>query len=141
MFKRLRGYFSSDLSIDLGTANALIYVRDKGIVIIQNGNNTNLGSTESGYDALGGAVAFYGCAAEGGGCTVGSGSSSLSITNVQFLNNSIGNNALTGCSGSANIDCGGGLLSQFGDTTISGSTFTGNKATNGREIRRASRRE
>jgi len=32
MFKRLRGYFSSDLSIDLGTANTLIYVRDKGIV-------------------------------------------------------------------------------------------------------------
>src|SRR4249919_1747615 len=33
MFKRLRGYFSSDLSIDLGTANTLIYVRDKGIVL------------------------------------------------------------------------------------------------------------
>jgi rod shape-determining protein MreB len=29
----LRGYFSSDLSIDLGTANTLIYVRDKGIVL------------------------------------------------------------------------------------------------------------
>ena len=25
MFKRLRGYFSSDLSIDLGTANTLIF--------------------------------------------------------------------------------------------------------------------
>src|SRR6476661_658985 len=33
MLKRLRGYFSSDLSIDLGTANTLIYVRDKGIVL------------------------------------------------------------------------------------------------------------
>ncbi len=29
MFKRLRGMFSSDLSIDLGTANTLIYVNDK----------------------------------------------------------------------------------------------------------------
>ena len=33
MFKRLRGYFSSDLSIYLGTANTLIYVRDRGIVL------------------------------------------------------------------------------------------------------------
>jgi rod shape-determining protein MreB len=33
MFKRVRGYFSSDLSIDLGTANTLIYVRGKGIVL------------------------------------------------------------------------------------------------------------
>src|SRR5471032_2782075 len=33
MFKRLRGYFSSDLSIDLRTANTLIYVRDRGIVL------------------------------------------------------------------------------------------------------------
>ncbi|MEN9705274.1 MAG: hypothetical protein RLZZ393_1153, partial [Pseudomonadota bacterium] len=33
MFKRLRGYFSSDLSIDLGTANTLIYVRGQGIVL------------------------------------------------------------------------------------------------------------
>ncbi len=33
MFKKLRGYFSSDLSIDLGTANTLIYVRGKGIVL------------------------------------------------------------------------------------------------------------
>jgi rod shape-determining protein MreB len=31
--KRLRGLFSNDLSIDLGTANTLIYVRDKGIVL------------------------------------------------------------------------------------------------------------
>src|SRR6516165_6384982 len=33
MFKRIRGMFSSDLSIDLGTANTLIYVRDQGIVL------------------------------------------------------------------------------------------------------------
>ncbi|TAM48081.1 MAG: rod shape-determining protein, partial [Gammaproteobacteria bacterium] len=33
MFKSLRGLFSSDLAIDLGTANTLIYVRDKGIVL------------------------------------------------------------------------------------------------------------
>src|SRR5213595_1851539 len=33
MFKKLRGMFSSDLSIDLGTANTLIYVRERGIVL------------------------------------------------------------------------------------------------------------
>ncbi|MFG1489898.1 rod shape-determining protein, partial [Oceanospirillum sp. HFRX-1_2] len=33
MFKRLRGLFSSDLSIDLGTANTLIYVRGRGVVL------------------------------------------------------------------------------------------------------------
>lgn len=33
MFKRLRGMFSNDLSIDLGTANTLIYVKDQGIVL------------------------------------------------------------------------------------------------------------
>lgn len=33
MFKILRGVFSNDLSIDLGTANTLIYVRDQGIVL------------------------------------------------------------------------------------------------------------
>ncbi|MBR9910520.1 MAG: rod shape-determining protein [Gammaproteobacteria bacterium] len=33
MLKRLRGVFSNDLSIDLGTANTLIYVRDRGIVL------------------------------------------------------------------------------------------------------------
>lgn len=33
MFKKIRGMFSSDLSIDLGTANTLIYVRDKDIVL------------------------------------------------------------------------------------------------------------
>ncbi|MEI6457743.1 MAG: rod shape-determining protein [Pseudomonadota bacterium] len=33
MFKRLRGYFSNDISIDLGTANTLIYVRGRGMVL------------------------------------------------------------------------------------------------------------
>ena len=33
MFKSLRGYFSNDVSIDLGTANTLIYVRGKGMVL------------------------------------------------------------------------------------------------------------
>ena len=33
MFGTLRRYFSTDLAIDLGTANTLIYVRGKGIVL------------------------------------------------------------------------------------------------------------
>ncbi len=33
MFNSIRGFFSNDLSIDLGTANTLIYVRGKGIVL------------------------------------------------------------------------------------------------------------
>ena len=33
MLKSFLGYFSNDLSIDLGTANTLIYVRGKGIVL------------------------------------------------------------------------------------------------------------
>ena len=33
MFKKLRGLFSNDLSIDLGTANTLIFVRGQGIVL------------------------------------------------------------------------------------------------------------
>ena len=33
MLRRLRGLFSNDLSIDLGTANTLIYVSGKGIVL------------------------------------------------------------------------------------------------------------
>ena len=35
MFKMFRGMFSNDLSIDLGTANTLIYVKDQGIVLDQ----------------------------------------------------------------------------------------------------------
>lgn len=33
MLKKLRGIFSNDLSIDLGTANTLIYVRGQGIIL------------------------------------------------------------------------------------------------------------
>ena len=33
MFKSFRGLFSTDLAIDLGTANTLIYVRERGIVL------------------------------------------------------------------------------------------------------------
>src|SRR4029078_13259990 len=33
MFKSFRGLFSNDISIDLGTANTLIYVRGEGIVL------------------------------------------------------------------------------------------------------------
>ena len=33
MYGFLRSYFSTDLAIDLGTANTLIYVRGKGIVL------------------------------------------------------------------------------------------------------------
>jgi len=35
MFGRFRGMFSNDLSIDLGTANTLIYVRGRGIVLAE----------------------------------------------------------------------------------------------------------
>ena len=33
LFRKLRGLFSNDLSIDLGTANTLVYIKDKGIVL------------------------------------------------------------------------------------------------------------
>ena len=33
LFKRIRGIFSNDLSIDLGTANTLIYIPGQGIVL------------------------------------------------------------------------------------------------------------
>lgn len=57
MFKKIRGMFSSDLSIDLGTANTLIYVRDRGIVLDEpsvvairhNGNQKTVASV--GHDA------------------------------------------------------------------------------------------
>jgi rod shape-determining protein MreB len=39
MLKKLRGYFSNYLSIDLGTANTLIYVRGKGIVLNDHGHS------------------------------------------------------------------------------------------------------
>ena len=33
MFNQLLGLFSNDIGIDLGTANTLVYVKDKGIVL------------------------------------------------------------------------------------------------------------
>jgi rod shape-determining protein MreB len=33
MFKKFLGYFSNDLGIDLGTANTLVFARDRGIVL------------------------------------------------------------------------------------------------------------
>ena len=33
MLNRLRGHFSNDLSIDLGTTNTLIYIKSRGIVL------------------------------------------------------------------------------------------------------------
>ena len=33
MFKFLRGLFSNDISIDLGTANTLIYTKEAGVVL------------------------------------------------------------------------------------------------------------
>ena len=46
MFSWLLGYFSNDIGIDLGTANTLVYVKDRGIVLrepsvvaIQQGSN------------------------------------------------------------------------------------------------------
>lgn len=33
MFKRIRGMFSNDISIDLGTANTLVYVKERGIIL------------------------------------------------------------------------------------------------------------
>ena len=54
MIGRILGLFSNDLSIDLGTANTLIYVKDKGIVLnepsvvaIRNDPNTGIRSIEA----------------------------------------------------------------------------------------------
>jgi len=96
-------------------------------VIFQNSNNTNTRASGT-FDYLGGAVDFFGCAPEGGGCSGGSGSlpvSSLSITNVTFHNDTA-----AGCE--AGNDCGGGLDSEFGPTTVSGSSFASNSASLGR---------
>ncbi len=46
MFNRLRGLFSNDISIDLGTANTLIYVRGKGIVL----NEPSVVAIRQGHD-------------------------------------------------------------------------------------------
>ena len=49
MLKKLRGVFSNDLSIDLGTANTLIYVRGKGIIL----NEPSVVAIRQGNDASG----------------------------------------------------------------------------------------
>ena len=33
LFSKVYNYFSADLAIDLGTANTLVYVKGKGVVI------------------------------------------------------------------------------------------------------------
>ena len=60
MFSGLLGYFSNDIGIDLGTANILIYVKDRGIVIrepsvvaIQQGTNRVLAVGEEAKRMLG----------------------------------------------------------------------------------------
>jgi len=60
MFDRLLGLFSNDIGIDLGTANTLVYVRDRGIVIrepsvvaIQAGTNRVLAVGEEAKKMLG----------------------------------------------------------------------------------------
>src|SRR6266849_5625515 len=76
-------------------------------VIFRNGNNTNT-APDPFFNFLGGAVDFFGCAPEGGGCNNGVINlpvASLTITNVRFLNNSD-----NGCTGNA---CGGGLDAEF----------------------------
>ncbi|MBN1670540.1 MAG: rod shape-determining protein [Kiritimatiellae bacterium] len=60
MFSRLLGLFSNDIGIDLGTANTLVYVRDRGIVLrepsvvaIQAGTNRVLAVGEEAKRMLG----------------------------------------------------------------------------------------
>ena len=54
MFKRLFGLFSNDLAIDLGTANTLIYVRNKGVILDEPSVVAirNTGSGPTGKDVL-----------------------------------------------------------------------------------------
>ncbi len=60
MFGRLLGMFSNDIGIDLGTANTLVYVRDRGIILrepsvvaIQSGTNRVLAVGEEAKRMLG----------------------------------------------------------------------------------------
>jgi len=60
MFSWLLGYFSNDIGIDLGTANTLVYVKDRGIVLrepsvvaIQQGSNCVLAVGEEAKRMLG----------------------------------------------------------------------------------------
>jgi rod shape-determining protein MreB len=60
MFGKIAGYFSTDIGIDLGTANTLVYVKDRGIVLrepsvvaIQAGTNRVLAVGEEAKRMLG----------------------------------------------------------------------------------------
>lgn len=60
MFSRILGLFSNDIGIDLGTANTLVYVRDRGVVLrepsvvaIQSGTNRVLAVGEEAKRMLG----------------------------------------------------------------------------------------
>lgn len=60
MFEQLKSLFSNDIGIDLGTANSLVYLRDRGIVLrepsvvaIQAGTNTVLAVGEEAKRMLG----------------------------------------------------------------------------------------
>lgn len=60
MFAELKGLFSNDIGIDLGTANSLVYVRDRGIVLrepsvvaVQAGTNNVLAVGERAKRMLG----------------------------------------------------------------------------------------
>ena len=52
MLKNLLGYFSNDLSIDLGTANTLIYLRGHGIVLAPNYASMHLTHLDGVAEAL-----------------------------------------------------------------------------------------
>jgi rod shape-determining protein MreB len=60
MFASLRGLFSNDLSIDLGTANTLIYVRGKGIVL----NEPSVVAIRQGRDSTSKSIAAVGAEAK-----------------------------------------------------------------------------
>ena len=58
MFKKIRGLFSTDVAIDLGTANTLVYMQGKGIVLnepsvvaMRKGNNNRTYLAAVGFDA------------------------------------------------------------------------------------------
>lgn len=57
MFKKVRSMFSNDLSIDLGTANTLVYVKNKGIVLNEPSvvavRSDRNGGTQKKVDAVG----------------------------------------------------------------------------------------
>jgi len=60
MFKKFRGLFSNDLSIDLGTANTLIFVRGQGIVL----NEPSVVAIRQDHDGGNKTVAAVGAAAK-----------------------------------------------------------------------------